>query len=118
MYDIKNAVVKNLYKPWTYVDSNFGQQPAGFLTQFSNHLAFMTVHFAGHEVPAYQPEKAFELFRKYLDGDLFHVHSSSSDSDTSGGTSLAVAVAIMLTLTSVLGVVVCFRKQIKSYIYR
>lgn len=28
----------------------------------------MTVHFAGHEVPAYQPARALKLLKKYLDG--------------------------------------------------
>jgi hypothetical protein len=43
----------------------------GYLTKFKDGLSFMTVRYAGHEVPAYQPQKALELLRRYLDGSLF-----------------------------------------------
>lgn len=42
---------------------------AGYQTRFEGvRLAFVTVHSAGHEVPSYQPARAFELLRRYLDG--------------------------------------------------
>lgn len=31
----------------------------------------MTVRYAGHEVPAYQPQPALELLRGFLDGSIF-----------------------------------------------
>eukprot|EP00611_Tribonema_gayanum_P026392 TRINITY_DN627_c0_g2_i1.p1 TRINITY_DN627_c0_g2~~TRINITY_DN627_c0_g2_i1.p1 ORF type:complete len:501 (-),score=144.66 TRINITY_DN627_c0_g2_i1:1049-2551(-) len=47
-------------------------QPAGYATKFSGGaLAFVTVHSAGHEVPAYQPERALVVLQRYLDGSWF-----------------------------------------------
>ncbi|CAN0062385.1 unnamed protein product, partial [Hapterophycus canaliculatus] len=45
------------------------QKVAGYQTRFQGvKLAFVTVHTAGHEVPAYQPARALKLLGKYLDG--------------------------------------------------
>ena len=43
-----------------------------FNTPFSNdsRLKFVTVHFAGHEVPTYKPKEAFVLFQSYLNNDV------------------------------------------------
>lgn len=47
------------------------QQTAGFLTKWKNtKLAFLTVHGAGHEVPAYTPKIALDLFTRYLAGEF------------------------------------------------
>ncbi|CAN0385717.1 unnamed protein product, partial [Ectocarpus sp. 13 AM-2016] len=44
-------------------------QVAGYHTRFQGaKLSFVTVHYAGHEVPAYQPARALTLLRRYLDG--------------------------------------------------
>lgn len=57
------------WKTWSFED-----QVAGYSTKFNvdtgsnNHLTFLTVHKAGHEVPTYVPEQALDLFKKYLDG--------------------------------------------------
>jgi hypothetical protein len=84
VYDIPGAEVLSLYRPWHYNNSLYGtRQQAGYLTQFSDSLSFATVHNAGHEVPAYQPEIAMELFARYLDGSLF-VASVPSESSSSG----------------------------------
>jgi carboxypeptidase C (cathepsin A) len=55
--------------PWsTYT---VGGQTAGFLTKWTNtKLAFLTVHGAGHEVPAYRPDVALDLWTKYLKGEF------------------------------------------------
>jgi carboxypeptidase C (cathepsin A) len=45
--------------------------PGGYLTKFKDSFSFLTVRNAGHEVPAYQPQKALEMLRRYLDGTLF-----------------------------------------------
>ncbi|CAN0220319.1 unnamed protein product [Discosporangium mesarthrocarpum] len=34
-------------------------------------LTFVTVHSAGHEVPAYQPQRARDMFKRFLDGSWF-----------------------------------------------
>jgi len=56
----------DLWKPWQVND-----QTAGFVTTFQGDLTFVTVHSAGHEVPAYQPYVALELFRRFIDGSWF-----------------------------------------------
>ena len=61
----------SLFTPWLYIDSTYGKQQAGFLTTFTEGLSFATVHHAGHEVPAYQPERALQLFQNFLDGSFF-----------------------------------------------
>lgn len=55
-----------LWDTW-YVDG----QTAGFVTKFNAPLTFVTVHGAGHEVPAYKPKEALDLFEKYLNGYWF-----------------------------------------------
>ena len=63
--------VKSLWKVW-----EVNQQVAGYITQFrtphstNSRLIFATVHFAGHEVPTYKPQEAFELFQAYLNDEL------------------------------------------------
>jgi len=59
------------WKSWMY-----NGQVAGFATRFdtsatNNKLSFVTVHKAGHEVPAYVPQEGFDLFSKYLSGYWF-----------------------------------------------
>lgn len=45
-------------------------QMAGYATKWADQkLGFVTVHGAGHEVPAYKPEVALELWKKYLNGE-------------------------------------------------
>jgi hypothetical protein len=54
-------------KSWTawYLDDEL----AGYIVHFSG-LTFMTVHTAGHMVPATQPERALYLWTNYLAGTL------------------------------------------------
>lgn len=55
-------------------------QVAGYQTSFEDvKLSFVTVHSAGHEVPAYQPARAFKLLEKYLDGSWW-----GGDEDANG----------------------------------
>lgn len=60
------------WKVWKYED-----QVAGYATTFdvttgtNNGFSFVTVHSAGHEVPAYVPAQALDLFAKYLSGYWF-----------------------------------------------
>jgi hypothetical protein len=67
IYSIAGSTIKSLWKPW-YTSNG---QTSGFLTKFSGALSFATVHFSGHEVPAYQPERALTLFSSFINGSLF-----------------------------------------------
>jgi len=66
IYDLGFSV-SSLWDTW-YVDG----QTAGYITKFNtpfskdSRFSFMTVHFAGHEVPTYKPKEALELFEKYI----------------------------------------------------
>lgn len=63
---------KETWATWLY-----NGQTAGFSTKFNvnngknNKFTFLTVHKAGHEVPAYVPAEGFDLFEKYLSGYWF-----------------------------------------------
>lgn len=70
IYDLGYPVLKKYdWNIWT-VDG----QTAGYITKFNtpyssvSRFSFMTVHFAGHEVPTYKPKEALELFKMYLNG--------------------------------------------------
>jgi hypothetical protein len=58
------------WKPWAVQN-----QTAGFVTQFdlgpetTATFSFVTVHGAGHEVPAYKPVEALHMFRNYFSGE-------------------------------------------------
>lgn len=54
-------------------------QTAGYLTKFQTDkssnvekakFALLTIHGAGHEVPAYKPEAALDMFTRYLNGEF------------------------------------------------
>ncbi len=70
IYDL-GFPVDSLWKTW-YVDG----QTAGYITTFktpyskNNRFFFMTVHYAGHEVPTYKPKEALELFSMYLNNKI------------------------------------------------
>jgi carboxypeptidase C (cathepsin A) len=70
IYDLGFSV-NSLWKTW-YVDG----QVAGYTTKFNTPLSkdirfyFMTVHFAGHEVPTYKPKEALELFEMYINNKI------------------------------------------------
>lgn len=61
---------ENTWQPY-YVNN----EQAGYLTRWTSggrKLAFATVHGAGHEVPAYTPDVALDVFKRYLSGDLYN----------------------------------------------
>jgi len=70
IYDL-GFTVNSLWKTW-YLDG----QTAGYITKFNtpfnkeSRFYFMTVHFAGHEVPTYKPKEALELFEMYLNDKI------------------------------------------------
>ena len=61
---------KEIWTPWKVLG-----QTAGFVTHFdlgdkaTGSFSFATVHGAGHEVPAYRPQEALDLFHKFLTDD-------------------------------------------------
>ena len=72
IYDLGYPVLKKSdWDVWT-VDG----QVAGYVTKFDtphssiSRFSFVTVHFAGHEVPTYKPKEALDLFEKYLNGEF------------------------------------------------
>jgi carboxypeptidase C (cathepsin A) len=72
IYDLGYPVAKNCnWNVWT-VDG----QTAGYITKFDtpyskdSRFAFITVHFAGHEVPTYKPKEALELFEMYINDSI------------------------------------------------
>ncbi len=101
----------------------YGRQPAGFLTQFTGRLTFATVHFAGHEVPAYQPEKALELLNGYLNGSIFwdidgvidHHSTENASNYDAHGKKLALLLAWALVITATVGIIVCFSPRSSSH---
>ena len=52
------------------------------------------IRYAGHEVPAYQPQKALELFNGYLDGSIFDT-AEAETGDTNGTSSLSIIYYIV-----------------------
>ncbi len=58
------------WKPW-----HVQNQTAGYLTQFDlgdetkSTFLFVTVHGAGHEVPAYRPVEALSMFKSFFCGE-------------------------------------------------
>ena len=71
IYDL-GFPVESLWKTWY---NNEGQT-AGYITKFAtpfvreNRLHFVTVHFAGHEVPTYKPSEALQLFEMYINNKI------------------------------------------------
>ncbi|RYH26486.1 hypothetical protein EON65_14390 [archaeon] len=129
IYNVKNAKLLSLFKPWKYDDTRYGRQQGGFLTQFTGYLSFATVHYAGHEVPAYQPQKALTLFSRYLNGTLFANYKTSSEmtgqdnnedsgeekKDSGSGVLIAVLVSLLVVMTC-LGASYVMSPQIKKIV--
>ena len=124
IYDVAGAEIVSLYQPWTYIDSEYGQQQAGYLTKFSGGFSFATVHHAGHEVPAYQPEIALQLFKNYVNGAFFYNLSTSSSqsettlmtssSDSSSDRSLTMAIFVLVVILFLVTVVVIYQYLMKK----
>ena len=121
IYNISGSEVVSLYKPWYYNDSVYGTQQGGYLTQFNGMLSFATVHHAGHEVPAYQPESSLRMFQMYLDGSIFYTTESLSVSDTTSSSKgvfpdvLSAVVGIILIIVGGVGLIFGITQYVKSY---
>lgn len=71
IYDLGVDPMKGLlWKPW-----RVEEQTAGYVTHFDlgnsteASFTFATVHGGGHEVPAYRPIEALQMFKIYLRGE-------------------------------------------------
>jgi hypothetical protein len=64
IWSLRYEVKGRMYKPY-----EVSQQMSGYATKFDGvKFGFVTVHGAGHEVPAYKPEVALYLWKTYLEG--------------------------------------------------
>lgn len=64
-----NPKPQKLWNAW-----HVHNQTAGYITEFDlgdtdSSFLFVTVHGAGHEVPAYRPVEAFSLFQSFFNGE-------------------------------------------------
>ena len=57
--------VTDYWQPWSFHDPLYGSRLGGYYTQMDG-IHFATVHGAGHEVPAYKPAAALQLFVDFL----------------------------------------------------
>jgi len=55
---------------WAYTDTS-GRQVAGSATEYKEGLTFVTVRGAGHMVPQYAPQQAFEMLTRFLNNRPF-----------------------------------------------
>lgn len=98
-----------LYKPWSYFNSIYGTQHGGFITKFTNLLTFVTIHFSGHEAPAYQPESTYHMFEGFLSGAIFSTEKSTDTGETSSSSSSTVVTgppAVQQNLVIVVAVLI------------
>ena len=71
IYDV-GFTTSSLWDTWYNTDG----QTAGFITKFktpftnASRFSFITVHYAGHEVPTYKPKDALELFEMYINNKI------------------------------------------------
>ncbi|XP_065188842.1 uncharacterized protein LOC135819544 [Sycon ciliatum] len=54
------------WQPWLTDDAQVG----GYLTKYSKDFSFITVRGAGHMVPQFKPQAAFEMFQRFLTNTL------------------------------------------------
>jgi len=124
--DSKGAQITG-WEPWL-----INNQTAGWYQQWQN-FAFLTVRDAGHEVPEYQPARAYSLFHRFLmnnynyDNLTINDHSyesygsSSSSTDKSKERAIGAGIAIgaIIAFTLLVGLVYwCWRKRHASDTYQ
>eukprot|EP01032_Pedospumella_encystans_P009102 gene9102-10747_t len=130
IYNVTSRAPTTLYQTWTYTDTAYGEQLGGYLTTFADSFSFLTIRYAGHEVPAYQPQKALHMLKMFLDGSMFDKSSSSKGKNTNDGdnkdtssvgtdgssdskaNALSLVMSVLLSVVALLGLTVCFRKQL------
>ncbi|KAK7401292.1 hypothetical protein VNO78_12659 [Psophocarpus tetragonolobus] len=71
LYSLKKMKlpIETIWQPWFL----FGEV-GGYTQVYKGGLTFATVREAGHEVPSYQPKRAFSLVKHFLDGTPLPIH--------------------------------------------
>lgn len=66
IWDLGYEVSGRSWRTYTY-----DGQTAGYATVWENtNLGFLTIHGAGHEVPAYKPDVALDMWTRFLQGEF------------------------------------------------
>ena len=66
IWDLGYEVSGRSWRTYTY-----DQQTAGYATVWKDtNLGFLTIHGAGHEVPAYKPDVALDMWTRFLQGEF------------------------------------------------
>jgi carboxypeptidase C (cathepsin A) len=71
--DLESQGILKESKPWTpWFTSKTARAPAGYVTKYTvpgseQEFKFVTIRLAGHMVPTFQPEAAFEMFSTFLE---------------------------------------------------
>lgn len=55
--------IETAWHPWSILG-----EVGGYTQVYNGGLTFATVREAGHQVPSYQPARAFSLVKHFLDG--------------------------------------------------
>ena len=62
--------VKAPWAPWADADGQLGGYATRFAPPGGAAFSYVTVHSAGHEVPAYEPSRALHVLRRFLSDDF------------------------------------------------
>ena len=115
--NLSSPTLKSVHEMWRpYTVS--GQQ-AGYITQFQESITFATVHSAGHEVPLYQPRRAFYMYKMFLNGSAFffdYASSSTMGSSSDTGSQYSIWISVTAVFIVAATIVVCFQSKIQSYL--
>lgn len=72
MYAFNGWEVRSDWRPWfAQPRESWQQRLGGYEVRFNKGVTFATIHFAGHEAPLFQPERAYALVRAFLNGYWF-----------------------------------------------
>ena len=62
------------WRPWT---TDSCQRMGGYCTRYEGNFDFVTIRGAGHMVPTYKPEEAYEMFSTWIEGSFMNTLSAS-----------------------------------------
>ena len=58
-------------QPWRSWTLDSCLKMGGYVTRYEGNFDFVTIRGAGHMVPTYKPDAAFEMFRTWIENDDF-----------------------------------------------